>query len=270
MSRIQFAELQVVIDCNHPTIQNFEYVDLNLVEKFPLNGTIYLISTSIVKEEYFWFHARYGKQIPRSDTIVDAKTYLEELNPRTKNQFEPSNQLFGLYSISKQTLFLSSIGKKDMVRSYLESILKKDVVIKSFYTSIEEFVKKVKRIDKVRLVAKRDMASESFDFFKIFRTPVDPFGFGISPQFSLDIVVHGMKITTKVIARLKEMVNWQEKGEIKTLVCVGRDDRGFESIFKVRNFVQKVAIDATKDENGVYDEGSVRKSLIAEIDGNKT
>lgn len=78
MNKIEFSELEVLIDEKSPTIQDFEYVDSNSIDNFLFNDVHYLVSTSILNQEYFWFYARHGKRLPRSEIIVDTQTHSEE------------------------------------------------------------------------------------------------------------------------------------------------------------------------------------------------
>lgn len=225
----------------------------------------YIIEKKSIDDNFYWIYARYGKEKPYTETVLNINNDLEEPNPRSTNQIEPDKQIFGLYVVNQATFYLSSVRKKAFFEEYFTSRLKKDVVIKSFYKSVDEFLKQIKSIDKVKLIAKRNLFNSEGKIMSIFPEPRDLFGLGLPNDFSLEANFKNASVTKSFIQALKVMVGWKSNCEAEQLICIGRNDDGFESVFNADSFIQKVPVSISKDEFGMYDVNLVYEGLIQQV-----
>ncbi len=266
MTEIAFSAMHLIIDSKSPDVNNLEIVFNDLEDTYEQDNTHYLIKKKRINENSFWLYAKYGKSLPYSETVYNTDTQEEDKNPRNKNQVEPDKQVFALYLSNKRTLFLSSSKKKKFLESYLKSKLEKDVTIKAFFKSADEFLEKMKTIDKVKFVAKTDLFNIDGDIMKIFPAPKDLYGLGMPEKFSLEADFCHAKTTKDFTNIFKKMVGWKNAAQADSLLCIGKDDEGFEAIFNIDSFIQKVVVPEKKDPQGLYDPESVLNTLISKLE----
>ena len=102
---------------------------------------------------------------------------------------------------------------------------------------------------------------------QIFPSPNDLFGLGMPEDFTLEANFNSAKLTDAFIDHLKKMINWKNNCEADSLICVGRDDKNFETVFNVDSFIQKLSVVAAKDGKGFYDPTIVKQVLLSKIRG---
>lgn len=105
------------------------------------------------------------------------------------------------------------------------------------------------------------------EIMKIFPSPKDLYGLGMPDDFSLEANFPGVNKTEAFVKFLRTMVGWKNSCEADSLVCIGRDDKNFETIFNADSFTQKITITVSKDQQGMHDEITVRDSLMRRIKG---
>ena len=264
---LEFSDFHFVIGGNIPSVEDFKSVFDEAEDQYFSKDTHYMISKENINDEYFWLYARYGNPLPHPKTVYNTRQRREENNPRSNDQIELTKQLFALYCINSKVLYLSSRKKKSWVEEYLKAKLKQDVVIKSFFKNIDEFIRQVKRVEKVKFVAKHDLFNDQSSIFEIFPTPNDLYGLGMPEDFTLEANFNRVKLTDTFINNLKKMVGWKNNREADSLLCIGRDDKNFETIFNTDSFIQKISVEATKDNQGLYDPTIVKQTLISKIRG---
>lgn len=264
---IEFSALHFIINDDFPSIALLNSEFNKSEDTFQVNDDYYLISKAVIGEEYFWFYARYGKAMPYSPVVFNTVNETEEPNPRTADQVEPAKQLFGLYCPTKKILYFSSSKKTNVLTEYLKAKLSSDVVIKPFYKNPDEFISQIRGIDKIKFVVKRNLFNNSGEIMKIFPSPVDLYGLGIPESFSLEANFHNVNITNEFIDNFKKMIGWKNGCEADSLLCIGRDENGFETIFNVDSFIQKISVSATKDNEGMFIEHDVQAALISKLKG---
>lgn len=263
---LEFSALHLIVGETSPSIEHLNAVFDKSEDKFNLKDTHYLINFSIVDEEYYWFDARYGKSFPYTPTVFNTANGTEEANPRKTVQIETDKQLFGLYSIKSKTFYLSNTKKISLVETYLKSKLATDVTIKMFFKDVDEFIKQIQTIDKLKFVAKSNLFSVDGGIFNIFPNPKDMYGLGMPDSFGVEAIFTKAKKTDQFVKYLKQLVKWRNDFEADSLVCVGRDDKNFETIFNASSFVQKITVVGLKDELGMYDSSEVLDALIRRIE----
>ena len=232
--------------------------------------THYIIHKENINNEYFWFYVKYGDRFPHSPTVFNYKNKQEENNPRTNDQIETNKQFFLLYSTKNTTLYLSQANKKTMFEKYLNGKLKQNVTIKTFFKSVEDFIKQVRSIQKVKFVAKNDLFNKDIfnrysEIMKLFPNPIDMYGLGMPESFSLEANFKNKHPTDDFVSLLKKMVGWKNSHNANSLVCIGLDDKNFETIFNADSFMQKIPVLVNINDEGMYEPESVKKALISKI-----
>ena len=262
---LEFSDFYFLIGGNIPSVKDLKLVFDEAEDTSSSEDTHYVISKENINDEYFWLYARYGNPLPHPDTVYNTKQAQEEENPRSTNQIELDKQLFALYCINSNTLYLSNRKKKSWVEGYLRSKLRKDVVIKNFFENVDEFIRKIKSVEKVKFVVKSNLFTPKSSIMKIFPSPNDLFGLGMPEDFTLEANFHRAGLTDAFINNLKKMVAWKNNCEADSLICVGRDDKNFENIFNADSFIKKISVEAAKDDQGLYNPTIVKEALISKI-----
>jgi hypothetical protein len=190
---------------------------------------------------------------------LEQNTYIN--NPRKKYQIELKNQFFGLYDFNNHILFLNNAKKKIFLQKLLEESIQKEVCIKNLYKTIDEFIEQIDQIDRIKLIAYRDLFSCHSD---LFNGTKDFFGFGEPEDFTIEAGYNRRK-NFDIVERLKKFQQIKNDGCIRSLVCIGRDDKGFETIFNTDTFSQKIEINVSQNDEKLFDESEVKDKLIEEI-----
>ena len=262
---MEFSNFYFLISGNSPTVEDLKLIFDEVEDTYSSNDTHYMISKENIDDEYFWLYARYGNPLPHPDTVYNTTQAQEEENPRSTNQIELDKQLFALYCIKPKTLYLSSRQKRAWVKEYLKAKLGQDVVIKNFFKNVDEFIRQIKSVEKVKFVVKSNLFTPKSSIMKIFPSPNDLFGLGMPEDFTLEANFNRTGLTDAFINNLKKMVDWKNNCEADSLICVGRDDKNFENIFNADSFIKKISVEAAKDDQGLYNPTIVKQALISKI-----
>lgn len=207
---IEFSALHLIIGNKSPSLKLLEKVFNKHEELYTYENSHYLISTSTIDNNLFWFHAQYGNSLPYNDTVYNIGNHTKENNPRTPNQVETVKQLFGMYDLKNKVLYLSNFIKKPIFESFLNSLLNEEVVIKAFIIDADDFCEKIKTIDSIKFVAKKDLFSISGSVFSILPNPKDLFGLGMPEKFTLSANFSKKNKTTQFIYEFKKLVGWKK------------------------------------------------------------
>lgn len=183
-------------------------------------------------------------------------------NPRKPTQVEPDKQIFSIYDCESQVLYISNRQKIGFYRACLKEQIQKDVFVKNFYINVDEFAEKIKTVSSVKLITTNNLFSAAT---KLFDEEKNVFGLGAPANFTLEAVFSDAGLTQKFVSKLKDILSWKQQGEVDALVCIGKDDRGVESIFNVDSFIEQVSFNLTKDRQGLYDPSEVMDALIGKV-----
>lgn len=261
MSNLTFSAFQLVIDKKVPNIGEFlEYKE----EQYNTNDNIYRITTQKIDNTYYWIYMEYGGELPYGEKVYDKEKSEILNNPRTKNQAELNKQLFCLYHFDLNTFYISDGRKKSFLEEYLKHKLSKDIVIKRFFKSPQEFVDYVKTIENISFTSKNNLFSINND---IFGDSKDIFGLGQPENFKMDIAYNGRKVTEDFKTKFFNLLSKKDNSEIQSLVCIGKDDNKVEAIFDISSFTQTVPLSLRKDELGRYDQNAVQLNLLNVLNG---
>lgn len=259
---LKFSKLHLIVDSNVPTLQQLQTIFGAPTRNFSQGKTEYIIDSNIENDNYFWLYAKYGATHPHSPVIFDIQKEAEEQNPRSDVQLEPNNQLFALYCKAEKVLYLSNATKKELLEYYFSQTVKKPVTIKRFFQNYEEFIERIAQIKSIKLVAKPDLFSSRSGVMSILPNPADLYGLGIAARFKIESTFEGVSPTDKFKEIFSRVVKWKTEEMLESLVCVGKDDKGFETVYNVDAFTQKIEIPAKKTQDGMYEPDTIRDNLI--------
>ena len=262
---LDFSAFHLVINEEYPSVKKLNLMFSETSDRYKDGNTYYLINKEILHDKCFWFDVRYGQSQPRPHHVINTKSQTEESNPRSAYQIEPNKQLFGLYCLNSYTLYLSNQKKQSWVENYFKGKLSANVTIKKFFKSFEEFVQQTSKIKNVKFVAKRDLFIPGEELMSIFPNPQEVFGLNVPESFTLDALFKNAPINNVFIQNMKKIIRWEKKHEVSSLLCVGLDDKNIETIFDINSYVRKIAVDATKNDQGLYDSTAIKNALVEKI-----
>jgi hypothetical protein len=261
MSNLTFSAFQLIIDEKVPNIIDFmEYKE----EQYDTKDNIYRVTTQKIDNIYYWIYMEYGGELPYGEKVYDKEKSEILNNPRTKSQAELNKQLFCLYDFEQHTFYVSDGRKKGFLEEYLKYKLSKDIVIKRFFKSPEQFLEYVKTIESISFTSKYNLFSNLKD---IFGEPNDIFGLGQPENFKMDIAYNERKVTESFKTKFFNLLSKKDNSEIQSLVCIGKDDNKVEAIFDISSFMQTVLLSLKKDELGRYEENLVEQNLLNILNG---
>ncbi|MDY0403187.1 hypothetical protein [Sulfurovum sp.] len=261
MSKLTFSAFQLIIDEKAPSIGEFlEYKE----EQYDTKDNIYRITTQKINNTYYWIYMEYGGELPYGEKVYDKEKSEILNNPRTKSQAELNKQLFCLYDFEQHAFYVSDGRKKGFLEEYLKYKLSKDIVIKRFFKSPEQFLEYVKTIENISFTSKHNLFSINND---IFEDPKDIFGLGQPENFKMDIEYNGRTVTKNFKTKFFDLLSKKDNSEIQSLVCIGKDDNKVEAIFDISSFTQTVPLSLKKDKLGRYEQSVVQKNLLNILNG---
>ena len=74
-------------------------------------------------------------------------------------------------------------------------------------------------------------------------------------------------ISQNLIEKIKDLYEKQRSCQLKTLVCIGKNDVGFEKIFNTNSFIDKFTISSDKDEQSLFCETDVKDKILNKLRG---
>lgn len=260
---LTFSAFQLILNEKKPGLEVFN--ELN-EEQYNTKENTYKINIEKIDNRFLWIYIRYGGSLPYSQEVVDIKTDEIMANPRKINHVELNQQLFCLYDSKDYYFYLSNSKKKTFLEKYLKQTLSKDCIIKRFFKSKEDFVNNIQTIDSISFTSKNNLFSVNNE---LFGEPKDIFGLGQPENFKMQINYNNRSITTGFKDKFLNLIDKKDNSEIQSLVCIGKDDNGIESIFDINSFTQTRALNLKKDNAGMFEPDTVKQNLINNILGKK-
>ena len=265
---MKFSGLMLIINGEPPTIDTLNKIFTD-TDSYYYKETYYLFKKEILNDKYFWMEVEYGNPKPYSSTLIDTTSKAEDTNKRDRNQAEMNGQIFLLYDSTdpEVTLYLSDLNKKPIFQKYLNSKMNKDVVIKNVYIDFDNFVKNLKVIEKVKWVTRKNVLNLNREFNDLFVDTNDIFGHDVSKNLTCRIEISSHLDSNIDVLRKLKLAN--EHFDADTMVCVGRDDNNIEKALNHKDYVEKIKLNAIKNEDGLYDPIKIKKELIQKIEASK-
>ncbi len=219
------------------------------------------IVREVMEGRFYWLYSNFGKAMPHRDILIDIPSGAELPNLRTTQQVEPNEQLFAIYDDESKILYISNLKKKGFIKEFFGQFTNKEVIIKNIYKNINEFLDIIKSLEAIKFTGSRDFFNREGDLFTNLR---NIFGYGEPEEFSIEA-----KYRTPIEDRLKReilrLAGFQNSGDIKTMVCIGKDERGFDTIFNTNNFIQKINIPLQKDDQFLFPPEEVMAQAIKKL-----
>jgi len=256
---LTFSSHQLIIGKSFPSedflIKSFQTNSLELIH----NEAFHQVTTSIIEERFYWLYTSYGRPLPRTDHVISIEDGEKTTNPRTKKQIEPNNQLFAVYDFITQNFYISNLQQKNFFKTFFEKYTKDEVIIKNHYKNIDEFLKEISSVEKISFTGCQNLFSNGGDLMEPLK---DIFGYGEPVEFFIEAKYGAKK--EKFIERIKDLWKKQQSSQLKTLVCIGKNDGGLK-IFNTNSIIDKLTISSNKDEQSLFCETDVQKEILNKL-----
>lgn len=249
MKNLKFSISQLIIDENQFSINDFDglerdYVDTDTIgndkdEKYILKITKCTANRS--ENRFVEVYQLYGGRFPYPTEIVgeDLNTHP---NPRSPGEIELDKQFFALIDCLQQRIYISDQQRKYSFCDWLGNKINKLVEIKSIINE-KDFINKIRSIDKVYLSVEPNLLnSYAGTLSNEFVDHIYRFG---ADRAKIEFQYNQTKISEQIKTRLESIFKQQETA--KNLVVIGRDDKGFESIFNSGEIISKIGVDVEED-----------------------
>lgn len=215
-----------------------------------------------IKYEAHYLKINFGDGTvgPRNPIVFNFKTHAEEENPRQKTQIEPRN-FFAIIDFATSYLWISNSKKRNGLVDLLRSYFKGSVLIAKDIYNEEEFIKTLKRLDKIKISAAPNLLSQNGVLSKKLTEEINGYE-ADSATLSLD---YNHKLTTNyLIEKVKSI--FEQKNLLKGIVIAGRDRNNLGMLFNTEGFSRKLDIKAIVDANEMFITDDVFKQLITKIE----
>ena len=260
---IKFSAYQLIINEVFAKFEHFRHINETWNKDFEDNKThiIHNVRCKSKDEKYFLLYDNFGSPNPRPDKVYDTDLKYKVLNPRTETQVELNRQFFCLYNMETKILYLNNIKSISFIQKYLSEITSQEVIIKRIFKNIDEFVKTLSRIEKIKFVAHRDIFTSNIQSFKDIK---NIFGIDEPESFTLEA---NYKISTneKIKRIIEKFHNEQVQAPNSCLTCIGRDDNGIEQIFTENAFSKSFEIVVPENSEHLLNPNDVFEELIRKI-----
>ena len=259
-NKITFTECELVI--NETEIPKLNIFENKLEDCYDVDNLSYIVNCEIIDEQFFWMHIRYGKAKPYSDEVLNTETKEIMQNKREPNEAELRNQLFCMYVPRRAILYMSDFRKNTFLATYLKARFNNEFIIKKYFINPEEFVKEITSIQSLKFAGlDKNLFNNS-----VFSEVGDVLGYGQPIKFTIEAKIKDYNFDPKKC--LNFLMFWKSKKEeqqIDKMICVGKDDRGFEKIFNLDTYLKRIQITTIKNENEMYDPKIIKDSLLREL-----
>lgn len=257
---LSFTAQEVYFNDAPPKREDFEEIEeiFHGHKQYEDNLIYYTISTKLT-DTYFWLSASYGSPNPRPTEILNTDDFSTSANPRNSNEVEQREQLFLIITFCDSSMYISNIRQKGFIKKLFEEKLKKNVIIKDIFKSIEEFYNVIRQIDKICFTSKkRDLFSKIGDINQVLS---DNYGMEEPDEFSVE-AKYSRPLTSRIRNTIKKLMR---DDQLKKIIIKGRDDDNFEKVFNNDTFTQKLIICLEKSENGLFNDIMVRDAVLDKL-----
>lgn len=262
---IKFLTFQLLINDSYAESGIFEKVNEAWSRNFEdTNTTIHNVHCNYINNRYFTLYDNFGSPNPRPEHVYDKHTKTNILNPRSDYQAELKGQLFCIYDTYTKILYFNNSQKKSFIQKYLQELLSDDIVIKHIYKNIDEFVKTLKIIDKIKFIAHRNIFANTVNSFKGIK---DIFGIEEPESFVIE-ANYNITASEKIKRIIEYFRNEQVQLPNSCLTCVGRDDDNMEQIFNEDCFSKAITIKIAENSEHLLNPKDVFEQLINRIENN--
>ncbi|EJF84175.1 hypothetical protein MCU_00843 [Bartonella elizabethae Re6043vi] len=232
------------------------------IEKFSVRSSI-----------YYWVYILTGEESPYNPEVIDSENGFQSIpNPRSKKQIEQNKQYFGVLIPTKFILFSSSKKLNQCLQSHYKENFKEEINILPELIDKEDFEKKLRSIKEIKLEYKKQKQLELFGtqsekyLTELAKNALDGFSTNDVTEIELTLDIK-LKEENNLGEFLWNFLKKDKKNPIlHKLNFVGNTYNKFDLVFNTESFQHTILIKASKDDNGRYNEDSVKKELMLEIE----
>ena len=260
---MNFKTFQLIINGCNPVGTDIEKIVQRGNGKYEHGNEVYLIEQKNVDERYIWMYCQYENAKLYGEVVLDTKREIERKNTRKRNEIELRKQLFIIYDIEENLLYLSDMSKKSFVKEYLIDILHTEVIIKNIYASLEEFQNSIKRLKKLKFTQYYNVQNMLGDE-SIFLKEANALGLDLPNKITMQVEYQNSLIGN-IKEGLQKIKYKKEKGYFEDIILIGEDDQGIEQNFNFSSLVKNIVINISKNENEQYDNKEVEQLFFDKI-----
>lgn len=260
---VTFTSMQMIVNSDSPSDSFLKRIFSPRSINFNYEKTWHALNFDIVDKRYYWLYSNFGRAMPHRDIVFDIISKKELKNPRTTVQVEPTKQFFAVYDSKVEILYVSTSSKKQFIADLCrESFPDYEIIIKNIYKTIDEFIEEIKSIESIKFTGFRNLFNQGGDLMEPL---ANIFGYNEPEEFSIEAKYNSSK-REFFKKRLRMLSGKQKEGELKNLVCVGKNDKGFETIFNSNSFMNRIFVLANKDEQELYEPNEIKPQIISELE----
>jgi len=262
MTDLSFFSQQLIIGKNFPQnnflIKSFSGVIIKILN----NDDYHEVNTSIIDDRFYWLYSSYGKPLPRTDHVINISDGNKIDNPRSMQQLEPNNQLFAVYDNKTKNFYISNQKQKNFFKIFFKkyTLEQDDVIIKNHYKDIEEFLKEINSVQTISFTGSQNIFTNGGDLMTHLK---NIFGYNEPVEFTVEAKYNAKKEFLK--EKIIQLFRKQQNHELKKLVCIGKDEQGFEKYFNANNFYEKYDISSDKDNQSLFNEDDVKQKILNKL-----
>ncbi len=261
---INFSSFELFIDDQIPNAKELTNAFTNAHAGIRMHHDEYSheIVCEVIDDRFYWIYSSFGKTNPHPEYIINEKSFAKQKNPRTEEEFEPNKQIFAIYDSASGLLYTSNSRQIKFIKYFFEEITGENADIKSVFKDIKDFVKVIKKIESIKFTGSRELLNHKGN---VFTSMKDIFGYFSPDTFVIE--AKGPKpMDEGMIKWLLNFAKYRETSDIKTLVCTGKDDQGFGSVFNTDSFTSKIKISVQKNDESLFPSDDVKKKIIIELE----
>ena len=261
-----FSVLRLKIGNSQFTLSDLS--SLPIKEQLPQStgdGTTHstVVKKSSFGNEFISLYFEEGDTLPRPEVVYNVNNKKEENNPRHENQIERDTQTFVLIEEKTQKIYLSNLKKKKAVEDWLTTKLNKSVIIKNIIDQ-ERFIDEIEQLNSIWLSASPNLFSSTGMLGEELDRDIHNFGIHIK-SLGVSVKFGANDFPEKAKRKIKQLLFQNEKSPLEKLEISGRVDDKFERVFNMNSIVDRIEIEVSAEETGLFDENRVFTKLISEI-----
>lgn len=212
-------------------------------------------------DEYLWLYFQFGNTSPRSETVTNVDTGEQFENQRKENEAELLNQLFVMYSYTRQTLYVSNTKKIKLLQQFLKDKTNKDIEIKHFFKSPEEMIELLSNVNSIKFTSASNLFSQDSPERKAL---VDLTGTDAPETFTIEATYKAHKIKNFI----RNLIQKRQNCQIQNLIICGRDTSDMELVYNIDTLTNKIEVFCNRQEKtGMFEADEVKYSLLNRLLG---
>ena len=252
------------IDGRFPELKDFRNLQEKGNSRFWKGDYLYVVEQEMLADRFYWLYLQYDNANLYAPHVVDIADDEVKNNPRPKSQVEMRNQLFVCYDLKKQKLYVSDYQKKGAITFFMEDTLQIPVKAKYIFSTIDEFLGRVKTLKSVSFTQRDNLYNMPGD--SSFRKIANIYGLDLPSRSKVKLDY----ANTPIGCIRDAMRDWKikrEAGEFEDVVVVGIDDHGIEEVFNFQTTISSLELNVIRDDNGRFEPVAVKAAIISQLGG---